>query len=121
MLANHLNSQALTLTCTVAPASGRLYKWNDVCDRLPSGSPYLNLPCTKYTMLDCFSEGGFDFFLPPFPGVPPSPFPAKPSFQNKTKQELHELLRYSCQDWADIPVPGTHPLPAPCGGRTAAS
>jgi hypothetical protein len=45
------------------------YHWQDVCERPPSPAsltPLLymsginGLPCTKYSMLDCFAEGGVD-------------------------------------------------------------
>jgi len=100
-----LNASLVATQQVYAELNGVKYYWNDVCDRYPSGSPELNLPCTKYTILDCFSQGGFDFFLPHFPGVPPNPFPSRPSFLNRTNAELGALIKDSCKDWSGTPVP----------------
>lgn len=79
------------------------YGWNDVCDRIYS--PFVDLPCTKFTVMDCFSEGDYDFFLPPVPGLPPNPYPAKPSFTGATDAAIAAAADGTCTDWAGIPVP----------------
>jgi predicted RND superfamily exporter protein len=107
VLTSHLLRQWLHLSKVAQNISvvfdGTTYKWNDMCDRIPNSQ--LDLPCSKYTVLDCFSEGDFDFFLPPYPGVPPNVFTAKPSFEGKTENELLDVVRNSCRNWSNTPIP----------------
>ena len=106
MVMNPLYFSSVADLLSLCRPLGRTFYWSDLCDRLPSGYSFFSLPCSKYTMLECFKEGGFDYFMPPYPFLPPSPYPAKPSIANKTVAELGVILSPSCTNWAGIPVPG---------------
>ena len=84
--------------------NGTAYHWNDVCDRVYN--PFIDLPCTKYTVLDCFTEGQFDFFLPPAPGLPPNYYNLKPSYKNLTTEQIGLVIDSgSCSGWSGAPTP----------------
>jgi hypothetical protein len=105
-------------TLTYVNSEGKNYTLSDICVRTEVPTQFKSfltfsgmkgLPCERSTVMDCFFEGAYDFDLkrPLLDLIPlfTNKFLLKPSYHNKTYDELLRIANAGCNMWAELPIP----------------